>query len=103
MQPCSALAKVEFGRGLSGRCEYRVQTLSGGLYRLRIAGMNQGLRVETFIALGEPAVYLVRKARQLRVSLLIVAAAFGLHGHEKAEPIYLHIVREAMCPVLVTP
>jgi nucleotide-binding universal stress UspA family protein len=28
------------------------------LYRLRIAGLNEGIRVETFVAFGEPAMYL---------------------------------------------
>ena len=73
-------------------------------YRVRVAGMNEGMRVETFIALGDPAVYLVRKSQQLRVSLLIIAAAaFGEGEHEEADSVCARIVREATCPVLVTP
>jgi nucleotide-binding universal stress UspA family protein len=71
-------------------------------YRLRIAGLNEGIRVETFIALGDPAAYLVRKARQLRASLLIVAAAFGLSG-QQADSVCERIVRDAACSVLVIP
>lgn len=71
-------------------------------YRLRIAGLNEGIRVETFIALGEPATYLVKKARQLRASLLIVSAAFGLSG-QQGDSVCARIVRDATCPVLVTP
>ena len=71
-------------------------------YRLRIAGLNEGIRIETFIALGDPATYLVRKARQLRASLLIVAAVFVSFG-QQANSVCPRIVRDATCPVLVTP
>lgn len=71
-------------------------------YRLRIAGLNEGTRVETFLALGDPAAFLVRKARQLRASLLIVATDFALSGGQ-ADSVCERVVRETTCPVLVTP
>ena len=64
------------------------------LYRLRIAGLNEGLSIEKLIALGDPAAYLVRKARQIRVSLLILAADFGVAGPQVAR--FAH-------PLCVTP
>lgn len=72
------------------------------LYRLRIAGLNEGLRIETFIVLGDPASYLVRKASRIRVSLLILAAGFGATGPQ-VDSVCARVVRDATCPVLVTP
>lgn len=71
-------------------------------YRLRIAGLNEGLRIETFIALGDPASYLVIKARRIRVSLLILAADFGGAGPQ-LDSVCARVVRDATCPVLVAP
>ena len=71
-------------------------------YRLRIAGLNEGLRIETFIALGDPASYLVRTAKRIRVSLLIVAADFGVSAPQ-VNSVCARVVRDATCPVLVTP
>ena len=72
------------------------------LYRLRIAGLNEGLRIETLIALGDPAAYLLRTARRIRVSLLIVAADLGMSGPH-VDSVCARVVRDATCPVLVTP
>jgi nucleotide-binding universal stress UspA family protein len=72
------------------------------LYRLRIAGLNDGLRIDTFIALGDPATYLMRKARRIRASLLILAADFGV-AEQQVDPVCARVVRDATCPVLVTP
>jgi nucleotide-binding universal stress UspA family protein len=73
-------------------------------YRLRVASMNEGLKLDTIIALGEPALYLARKARQLHASLLILAATAFLRDEEgQDEVVCARIIPDVMCPVLITP
>ncbi len=66
-------------------------------YRIRIAGMNEGLWVETFIALGHPAVCLLRKAQRLKASLLVLGS-----GGDELGSVCKLVLLEAPCAVLVS-
>jgi nucleotide-binding universal stress UspA family protein len=70
-----------------------VKRYADAFYRIRLAGMNEGLPIETFIALGDPVACIVAKARQLRVSLLIIVAKESLFNFES-------MLRGAPCAVL---
>jgi len=66
-------------------------------YRTRLGGMNEGLHVETFIALGQPALWLIRKAQQLRARLIVIGP-----GRNGLGSVCKRVLIEAPCAVLVS-
>jgi nucleotide-binding universal stress UspA family protein len=66
-------------------------------YRIRLAGMNEGLQVDTAIGIADPCSYVVRKAQQTRAALIVL----GFCGDKQARSACEHIVASAPCPVMV--
>lgn len=66
-------------------------------YRIRLAGMNEGLQVDTAIGIVDPSSYVVRKAQQMHAALIVL----GFCGDEQARSACEHIVTKAPCPVMV--
>jgi nucleotide-binding universal stress UspA family protein len=76
--------------------------LSRKFYKIRLNAMNEGLWVETLLALGDPAELTVRNAKRFRANLIIVGSfdtsgpsGPGMHSVPDA------VSRRAPCPVLV--
>jgi nucleotide-binding universal stress UspA family protein len=73
------------------------------LRRISHAAEQNGIQVETRIAIGHPAEQIIRRAEQSHADLIVV----GRRGNSTFEKVVMgsvseHVLRHAPCPVLVT-
>jgi len=76
--------------------------LSRKFFEIRLKSMNEGLWVETMLAVGDPAELAARNAERFRASLIIVG---GMRVRVQLEPaicsVFHAVSTRAPCPVLV--